>query len=154
MKRTTRSVPLVWLCAAVLAVIVVVTVTWLVLSRRTEPSTESITFSSGSPEPPAAVARFDEARASAINADITSHDRERLSRAVALPAQASIPDPALAALAASAPWDFDMSTVRYFGTTAAVVTAHSHRDRSTAWQVYLVLDHSDWKISATERQPS
>ncbi|MBV7703973.1 hypothetical protein NOVA_14425 [Nocardia nova] len=145
---------LLGISAVVVVILAAAVLAYLVLAPRTGHTDRSSSppFPSEMTTPPPGTEPFDGDRAAEMNTELTSPNPESFQQAVAVPSGVSIPQTAIAAVAAIAPLDFDLQTNRYLGSDAAVTIAHAHHDHSTAWRVYLILYQGEWKIAATERQ--
>ncbi|TDP31491.1 hypothetical protein DFR75_10896 [Nocardia ignorata] len=102
--------------------------------------------------PPPGVPTFDGRRADEINTALDGATTASLASAVLLPNDVAIPEAVVAGLSATAPWKYDLSSVRYVGTDAASVLATTAQDPPQTWRVILVLDGTAWKIAATDQE--
>ncbi len=80
-----------------------------------------------------------------INADLAAGS----TTSILLPEGVVAPPETVAALTASAPWEFDLSGVRYLGDDSAAVAVHTSGPEAASWLVVLVLQEGAWRIATS-----
>lgn len=103
----------------------------------------------GASSAPDGVPPLDRVVADRINADLMAGSPS----SIPLPEGVVAPPETLSALAASAPWEFDLAGVRYLGADSAAVVIRTSGPDTASWLMVLVLRDGSWQLTTSHPVP-